>query len=363
MVDNKDLYSSLAKWLYAILYTKSHNFFEKENSYFIDLVEKEINILNIFENKYSNDVDLGKNFLVTNLVEKYNLLTQKKFALKKIEAKNDFDSLIDEANYLKIYCKNVYKVDLNQLYKDIVSPKKVISNPPPLNENVNSQSNFDFFNSLNNIFFNKKISSLTKAQAKILKDISLGKIYIYDSKPKCMPILKNISFIFTILTILSFVFLIALLFLIDGTHIDGDFVSTKFNIFFHIFQLLIIIFTTKTIFKSIFNPKNENFKYYFHWKPMLTTNLLFFILLLLNYSSMITFLYFNSFSSLYTNNTNLQVYAIKMFYYNWYVLLCLIALNIVLIGFSAYYNPKKNKTVIDNAINKYLEEISHNNSN
>lgn len=207
IISSKETYKKLANWIYCILHNNSINFFASGKT-FISLFEKELFFLSYLEKKYSKIVDLGNKFLTKSLIRDYNQKTNKNFVLPH-ETKIDLDSLDGEINYLFIYCRNVFKVDLNELAKSNLSfTKKTleVNKTNHFSENFNQQ-NFGLFGNIN---------------AKILEQIKLGKIFVYNSRPKIIPILKRIFLFILLVNILLIIFMIIISIRINGFCLNND---------------------------------------------------------------------------------------------------------------------------------------------
>ncbi|MBQ7749263.1 hypothetical protein IJR75_01490 [bacterium] len=160
------------------------------------------------EKKYSKNIDLGNKFLVKSLIQDYNQKIGKNFVLP-LGTRVDLNNLDDEINYLFVYCRNVFKVDLNELAKNSnLSKQKTIEIDQANNllEN-NKQQTFNFGNNTN---------------MKILEQIKLGKIFIYTSRPKIIPILKKIFSLFLLINIFLIIFMIIISIRINGLYLGSD---------------------------------------------------------------------------------------------------------------------------------------------
>ena len=153
------------------------------------------------EKKYSKHVDLGNKFLVKSLIHDYNQKIGKNFTLP-FEAKVDLNNLDDEINYLFVYCHNVFNVDLNKLAKNnsFIQKTSKIESANKFIENNNQQ----------------KLNFAINTNMKILEQIKLGKIFIYTSRPRIIPILKRIFLLFLLINILLIIFMMIISIRIDG---------------------------------------------------------------------------------------------------------------------------------------------------
>jgi hypothetical protein len=142
------------------------------------------------------------------ILKKYEEISQKTCSLSKIDVstKEEESDLIDQINWLSIYCSNTYNIDIS-----INKPVHTINNAEVknLSENTIKQNEIitDAIGGQTNpegVFaLNQKIA---QAAMKFSEDINSGKIYIFTSKPKIIPIIKkiyNFSFLLSILSIIA----------------------------------------------------------------------------------------------------------------------------------------------------------------
>jgi hypothetical protein len=74
------------------------------------VIEKQLNILS-----YLEKVNKAKTLVSTKLLEKYNTIAKKNYVIHKNISYDDNDALIDDINYLNVYIRNMYKIDVEAL--------------------------------------------------------------------------------------------------------------------------------------------------------------------------------------------------------------------------------------------------------
>jgi len=125
-IDAKQLLKQETERLNKVLYTPI-TVSQLRTSTFQGVIEKQLNILAFLENKNKT-----KKPTISLLVDRYNSLVNKKFAIDPNFKNDDLEELSDEMNYLVVYLKNILKIDLDSL--PTVDPKKIEAQPTkPIN--------------------------------------------------------------------------------------------------------------------------------------------------------------------------------------------------------------------------------------
>jgi hypothetical protein len=156
---------------------------------FQTLVEKQLNILAYLERKHKT-----KTIKSVTLLNKYNALSSKNFNIDTNIAYTNDTSLIDDANYLNIYLKNIYKVDVQALANGTKAdiPNLTVNDAPGQSAGA-AMGGMPFamggmMGGMAPQMQNQMMAAM--AQAKIQQQAAAGEVYLYKSKPKFIPILK-----------------------------------------------------------------------------------------------------------------------------------------------------------------------------
>ena len=346
MIDSKETYKKLANWIYCILHNNSINFFACDKK-FISLFEKELFFLNCLEKKYSNVVDLGRKFLIKSLISDYNQKVNKNFVLSN-KTQIDLSNIDGEINYLFIYCRNVFKIDLNELAKNSLSSKnKMLEENKTNNFNGNIIQNFSFFGNVN---------------TKILEQIKLGKIFIYNSRPKIIPILKKIFLFILLINIFLIIFIIVISIRIDGFCLSSDkTINTYWNVINYFFLLFFDLAFFSKFIQELINKRNDNTKYYFQWRSALlvfVANFFSFIYTDFNLFEMIKF-----YDKTKLKNDHFLYLSLTSFQYVWFAVIFALISNFLVTLLAMHYNPKKNIEMIKKLFEQQASKFDKNKEN
>jgi hypothetical protein len=166
------------------------------------IIEKQLNILN-----YLEKTNASKVLKSATLLKKYNELSGKTYVIDKNVKYVDNDVLVDDINYLGVYIRNIYKIDLEALADGkeakIVTPTVTDATPKQ-----GPAAGFPFMmpgmgagmSSDNNPMY------AAMANARVQADAAQGKVYLFKTKPQLMPILKLIMGICLVICGLSSIF-------------------------------------------------------------------------------------------------------------------------------------------------------------
>ncbi len=198
-----DIEKKLSKYLEFLLNNKQCVDYLKSSENFQKIIKNELLILNYFLSSKKVKKDN-----LHDLVDKYNgYCSSNKLNLKDKLAIKDKDEMIDYANYLKIYAKNILHFDLDEA---LASPDKIqnikIDNVDSKIINT-SVSGTTWENTFNENFRNINPFVLKSAQERIREKLRNDEIFIFKSKPKIVKVMK-IAY-----SCLMFLFTFALLFL------------------------------------------------------------------------------------------------------------------------------------------------------
>ena len=200
---------------------------------------------------------------------------------------------------------------------------------------------------------------MTQANMILSKNISKGKVYVYNSKPKFIPIIK---FIVIALLFVMFVLSIAAFALVAkyGENIEVVVADNNLRffssssiasyIFQFIFVLVILGFISFSMFK---NFKNDNSKYKFSWGVMsfyivlfLMSTFMFSWNILINKPNIAEGSDPNSVYQIFTNAANIQI-----------AIFAVIGLVVIFTVIGAILNPRRDEKRIMKLLEQYASEI------
>ena len=188
-----------------LLDNKSCIDFLSSSDNFQKIIKNELLILNYFVIKNKSDKKT-----VDAMVDKYNSICPKNtLSLKDEQSIKSEEEMLDYANYLKVYVKNILHFDLLEAIKE---PNKVnilkftapIGDIPNNNFNPDSAENGNWQNMFEQNMESINPYVLREAQDRVRAKIESDAVYIFKSKPKHIKVLK---IIYSIL-MFSFAFLL-----------------------------------------------------------------------------------------------------------------------------------------------------------
>ena len=203
--ESSDLEKSLIEQVSFLLDNKSCIDFLSSSDNFQKIIKNELLILNYFVIKNKSDKKT-----VNAMVDKYNSICPKNtLSLKDEQSIKSEEEMLDYANYLKVYVKNILHFDLLEAIKE---PNKVnvlkftapIGDIPNNNFNSDSAENGNWQNMFEQNMESINPYILREAQDRVRAKIESDEVYIFKSKPKHIKILK---IIYSIL-MFSFAFLL-----------------------------------------------------------------------------------------------------------------------------------------------------------
>ena len=193
----------LIKYLTFLLNNNQCVSFLKTNENFQKIIKNELLILNHFLSTKKRNKDP-----LYELVDKYNghCLKNKLDLKDELTIKNE-DEMVDYANYLKVYVKNILQFDIDAAITNPENFQKVkIEVKSPIGAD-NNGTNTEWEAAFQNNYQNINPLVLREAQDRIRKKLKNDEIFIYKSKPKIVKVLK------TVYGSLALVFTFALFFL------------------------------------------------------------------------------------------------------------------------------------------------------
>ena len=203
--ESSNLEKSLIEQISFLLDNKSCIYFLSSSDNFQKIIKNELLILNYFVIKNKSDKKT-----VNAIVDKYNSICPKNtLNLKDEQSIKSEEEMLDYANYLKVYVKNILHFDLLEAIKE---PNKVndlkftapIGDIPNNNFNPDSAENGNWQNMFKQNMESINPYVLREAQDRVRAKIENDEVYIFKSKPKHIKVLK---IIYSIL-MFSFAFLL-----------------------------------------------------------------------------------------------------------------------------------------------------------
>ena len=348
----------------------------------INLLQKDVN----FQDVIINDISICEilnNPNTDRFINSYKSITKKEFKINPNIKNISNDEKMDMINYTNIYILNTLKLSIDQL--DKCKTNNINNN----NDDVididqqNESNNFGNAQSDEDIIKNSGFSmhdvadQLLATQANMLlnKNIMNGKIYIFNSKPKIIPIIKIIVIALMSIMLLLSIVAFALVASQNGIlKINSENGTSEIgvNVVTYVFQFIIDIIILFFISSSMFrNFKNDNNKYKFSWGWMcfyiiifLFSTFMFSWEILINKNSFIDKLKANS--SNWDNNTNnwinndvqtavtyLTVYAANIEIGIFAIIALLLFITII----GGVCNPKRDTARLQQLLNQYMMDI------
>lgn len=203
--ESSNLEKSLIEQVSFLLDNKSCIDFLSSSDNFQKIIMNELLILNYFVIKNKSDKKT-----VNAMVDKYNSISPKNtLSLKDEQSIKSEEEMLDYANYLKVYVKNILHFDLLEAIKE---PNKVndlkftapIGDIPNNNFNPDSAENGNWQNMFEQNMKSINPYVLREAQDRVRAKIESDEVYIFKSRPKHIKILKIIHSIL----MFSFAFLL-----------------------------------------------------------------------------------------------------------------------------------------------------------
>lgn len=357
---NKELYVQHAKRLQFILNDRSPFAGYVKRNDFAFVLKTQLNVLSVLEKKFLKS-GVENKFKVDTLVKKFNSLSKSDFKIDKNFKLEDDSDYIDNMNYLVTFCKNIFKVDIDDAIEgkhvNVAEPKVQLRSEEPTNNNVPFGMNpgmsmgAEFMDPRQNPFV------FGQASAQLQKEISSGQFYRFNSKPKAIPIIKWVAVILILLSCIGLVLMAICAFLTHGITVKteddkGPLGTITDGIFFILFAGL-GIYSCVSFFKTIFS-KNPNDRFYFAW-PLL---LILIIGTIMSELFSLTRVFPLSFTYLEEESTALQVFGKNAWRYCWFINIALTCASIVPIVLGSIFNPKVDSGAIDKRLSQIIDSLS-----
>lgn len=364
---DKKLYEKHAKRLEAILNPQSSFVPHLTRLEFNTILKFELNTLFQIEKKFPEE-KLENKYHSKSLVKQFNELTKGEFKIDENYKYEDDGDLIDNINYLVTYCKNIFKVDLD----DAVEGKKVVASNPNISftskTDVGEAPSMDGANAFNMGAMGYATSPLEnpylmgKAYAKLNKDIQSGKVYQYKTKPKAIKFVKLSLFILLLLSVAALVLTAIFCFMANGIKFNNSETTAAYStitsgMFYLIsagFGIYVLVITAQsTFFKK--GHVNENSLYSFNWWFYLAYIILALLITLLDLR--ITWFYSNYGLSL-AQTSGTQYIGFKLWGYGIIATSVTAGLCIAPMIIGAVNAPKTDKEKLEEILKTYVNEIN-----
>ncbi len=364
--DSKICETKLLDELDVVLHTKRQDVLTKISSdeQFKNVIKKELNILFYLKKKNKSSETLPN-----KLLDRFNELSKSNFVVDETINYSDKFQLLDDINYLSIYIKNIFKVDISDLNKlDTSKVEEVKTEDVNPRQTNNTYSNpfgkFAGTSGINNPFLQMS------AQVKLKDDIRNGRVYVYDSKPKIIPVIKKIFF-FCLLALGTFVFLTGIFGLAIGQFKNGGIVDGKetYTYLSWTSSLYILLgagfyYYAYVCYKNVFaNGKknlNENFLYRFEFMGVYFIIFFFvfwyiFDCFSIKYTSRVCI--FDSLNDLINANQNIKA-ELYGFFSCEVLSLVTFFVTLIVIVCGNVFNPKVDKVKVNQLIQQYMDDMS-----
>jgi len=276
----KELYIKHAKRLASIVNATSPFAQYLNRTDFINILKLEINVLASLETKFPDD-KLDAGLKASKIAADFASLSKTEYKLDEKFKYEDEDDYIDAINYLHTYCKNIYKVDIDEL----VEGKKVDVAAPDINLGADAHEDAAGAAAMGGMPFMGAMGDMAgmpgmegmvnpfayaNATARLNKEVKEGKVYQYTSKPKAVPIMKTILSVLLILIAVAFILSSVFAFITNGLAYDYEGKAKTANfvtngVFYLITAGFAIYVAVTNIIQEVQGKKNDNIKYSFTW--------------------------------------------------------------------------------------------------
>ncbi|MDR1235091.1 MAG: hypothetical protein LBJ97_03365 [Mycoplasmataceae bacterium] len=333
------------------------------------IVEKQLNILSYLEN-----VNKTKIIKSTKLLTKYNELTSKHFTIDSKIKYDDQEVLVDDINYLPVYIRNIFKIDLDALAEGkeakIVMPTV---NDAPQQQNSTPVMPFmmpGMAGAMGNLPPEQNPMYTAAANARIHQESIQGKVYLFKTKPKFIPLLKWIIAGLLILFSIACIFVgMGMMFAKNSAHaLNTDEANNGFNaalgplaaIFYFVIALFAFFLCYRTAKPLLINTKNENALYSFQWQFYLFLGILFLMLIIFGGSMGPDFWIFKSTMVPWTTSTAPETGEHAFGLWAWFIGYVLIfgsaVLLVACIAFGSLKGPKVDTERLQALMRQYISE-------
>lgn len=349
-----------------ILHGKRLQYILNESSPFLPYLKKEslnkilqssLNVLYILEHKFV-DTKTPAIYSTKNLIKKFNKLSTKNFSIEKTSFKLTDNEIIDTINYLPIYCKNIFKVDIDQLIEDkknINLNKQGIEQSNHINQQYGISSNYES----NNILFGDLSQiNITDATKRMSSDLKNGNIYLYQNKSKLIPLLKLLLIIFLFFSCLASFLCSVFAILCKNLQVSIKAETIPLGSYAilsgctYIFVGLLSIYQIYSLIKELMS-KNKNKVYHtkIFW-PLITISL---TLLFVTTDIRWTWLIHQHVDKILDDQQSILFFH-QMWKYLLLMIICLSGAGLIILIATMIFNPKINSKLLLDQLGKYVNE-------
>lgn len=328
----------------------------KMDKNFQEIIINDISIVKHYDLIESNQENSNR------FIKSYEMLTTKKFVENTSLNFNNSNDICDTIKYTNIYLLNTLRLSIEQLdnkTSNEADVKEEASQEIPSNQTQGTYQTDEDILRNSGYSMHDVADQLVMTQANMIlsKNVSKGKVYIYNSKPKFIPIIKliivGLLFVMFVLSIAAFALIASKNGQIKIMTNEGE-KSWGVNIPTFIFQFIIVAIILCFIAFSMFkNFKNDNAKYRFSW-GMMSFYLVLFLMSTFMFSWNILIdpiQYLNDpsdeavkYTFTYAANIEIAIFAI-------------IGVVIILTVIGAVLNPRKDEKRILKLLEQYASEI------
>lgn len=327
---------------------------------FQEVITNDISIVKYFDNIESNSTNSNR------FIKSYEMLTNKKFVNNDKINFSNLNDVYDTVKYTNVYLLNTLRTSIEQMdsinkasneanVKDETSreiPADQFRGGDQSDEEIIRNSGYTMHDVADQLI-------MTQANMILSRNIAKGKVYVYNSKPKFIPIIKYIVmallFIMFVLSITSFALIASKNGQIKAYNSQYELVSIELNIMSYVFQFIFVACVLGFIAYSMFrNFKNDNSRYRFSWVMMSFYIILFLMsTFMFSWNILIDPIQYEIQASnalavkyVFTYAANIQI-----------AIFVIIGLVIILTVIAAVLNPRKDEKRIMKLLEQYASEI------
>lgn len=327
---------------------------------FQEVITNDISIVKYFDNIESNSTNSNR------FIKSYEMLTNKKFVNNDKINFSNLNDVYDTVKYTNVYLLNTLRTSIEQMdsinkasneanVKDETSreiPADQFRGGYQSDEEIIRNSGYTMHDVADQLI-------MTQANMILSRNIAKGKVYVYNSKPKFIPIIKYIVmallFIMFVLSITSFALIASKNGQIKAYNSQYELVSIELNIMSYVFQFIFVACVLGFIAYSMFrNFKNDNSRYRFSWVMMSFYIILFLMsTFMFSWNILIDPIQYEIQASnalavkyVFTYAANIQI-----------AIFVIIGLVIILTVIAAVLNPRKDEKRIMKLLEQYASEI------
>lgn len=355
----------------------------RQDENFQKILTNVIGIINFITLHYNLD---SKN--ISHYTQAFHKITNKNLKFNDSESSyQNLTDIKDTINYLNVYVLNTLGSRFDQIEAELKKSNEDQNSTNNLNkeDNDNQTVNEESFKTSNNGFgktlndeellrrsgvtMHDVADQLIQNQAMIYlqRNIRQGKVFVYDSKPKIIPILKYLAFalfiIVFILSVASYAILLSQNGKLQIQNSNGEAKPFGFVSPVPIQQILLGCIIGIICWSIIRNIKNDNNKYFLSWGWMLFYTLFLLVITLAAQETQILLFKYNAFlvelDKVQSNASYLETWKsyISVFQILQYICYGIYGLLLVCVIVGSIWNPKKDNARISQLLSQYASEI------